>query len=112
MHRAGAVAVVSAGGARIPVPRAGVKHQLDTGSLQGRECAHDADGAGAQAGRGQVSPEGDRLITSGAHYLRMSKKDLVQTAVEFQDTRSAAMTGLSSPQGCIHEGHRDLAGRS
>ena len=31
----------------------------------------------------KVSPEGDRLITSGAHYLRMSKKDLVKAAVEF-----------------------------
>jgi type IV pilus biogenesis protein CpaD/CtpE len=31
----------------------------------------------------KVSPEGDRLITSGAHYLRMSKKDLVEAAVEF-----------------------------
>jgi hypothetical protein len=29
------------------------------------------------------APEGDRLITSGAHYLRMSKKDLVEAAVEF-----------------------------
>ena len=26
----------------------------------------------------KVSPEGDKLITSGAHYLRMSKKDLVE----------------------------------
>jgi type IV pilus biogenesis protein CpaD/CtpE len=31
----------------------------------------------------KVSPEGDKLITSGAHYLRMSKKDLVEAAVEF-----------------------------
>lgn len=31
----------------------------------------------------KVSPEGDRLITSGAHYLRMSKKDLVEAAAEF-----------------------------
>ena len=31
----------------------------------------------------KVSPEGDRLITSGAHYLRMSKKDLVEAAVAF-----------------------------
>lgn len=31
----------------------------------------------------KVSPEGDRLITSGAHYLHMSKKDLVEAAVEF-----------------------------
>lgn len=31
----------------------------------------------------KVSPEGDRLITSGAHYLRMSKKDLVEAAVQF-----------------------------
>jgi type IV pilus biogenesis protein CpaD/CtpE len=31
----------------------------------------------------KVSPEGDRLITSGAHYLRMSKKDLVEAAVVF-----------------------------
>jgi hypothetical protein len=31
----------------------------------------------------KVSPEGGKLITSGAHYLRMSKKDLVEAAVEF-----------------------------
>jgi precorrin-6B methylase 2 len=31
----------------------------------------------------KVSPEGDRLITSGADYVRMSKKDLVKAAVEF-----------------------------
>jgi hypothetical protein len=31
----------------------------------------------------KVSPEGNRLITSGAHYLRMSKKDLVEAAVVF-----------------------------
>jgi hypothetical protein len=31
----------------------------------------------------KVSPEGDRLITSGAHYLHMSKKDLVEAAVAF-----------------------------
>lgn len=31
----------------------------------------------------KVSPEGDRLITSGAHYLHVSKKDLVESAVEF-----------------------------
>ena len=31
----------------------------------------------------KVSPEGDRLITSGAHYLWMSKKDLVEAAVVF-----------------------------
>jgi hypothetical protein len=28
-------------------------------------------------------PEGDKLITSGAHYLQMSKKDLVEAAVAF-----------------------------
>jgi hypothetical protein len=31
----------------------------------------------------KVSPEGDKLISSGAHYLRMSKKDLVEAAVAF-----------------------------
>jgi hypothetical protein len=31
----------------------------------------------------KVSPEGDKLITSGAHYLHMSKKDLVESAVAF-----------------------------
>ena len=31
----------------------------------------------------KVSADGDRLITSGAHYLRMSKKDLVEAAVAF-----------------------------
>jgi hypothetical protein len=30
----------------------------------------------------KVCPEGGKLITSGAHYLRMSK-DLVEAAVEF-----------------------------
>jgi len=29
------------------------------------------------------SPEGDRLITSGAHYLLLTKKDLVEAAVVF-----------------------------
>jgi hypothetical protein len=31
----------------------------------------------------KVSPEGGRLIINGAHYLRMSKKDLFEVAVEF-----------------------------
>ena len=31
----------------------------------------------------KVSPEGYKLITSGAHYLHMSKKDLVEAAVAF-----------------------------
>jgi hypothetical protein len=31
----------------------------------------------------KVSHEGDKLITSGAHYLHMSKKDLVEAAVAF-----------------------------
>jgi hypothetical protein len=31
----------------------------------------------------KISPEGDKLITSGAHYLHMSKKDLVEAAVAF-----------------------------
>ena len=31
----------------------------------------------------KVSPEADKLITSGAHYLQMSKKDLVEAAVAF-----------------------------
>ena len=31
----------------------------------------------------KVSPDGDKLITSGAHYLHMSKKDLVEAAVAF-----------------------------
>ena len=31
----------------------------------------------------KVSPDGDRLITSGAHYLNISKKDLVEAAVAF-----------------------------
>src|SRR6202142_1431321 len=31
----------------------------------------------------KISPEGDRLITSGAHYLHMTKKDLVEAAVAF-----------------------------
>ena len=42
---------------------------------------HDDDGTRQVAVK--VSPEGDKLITSGAHYLRMSKKDLVEAAVEF-----------------------------
>jgi hypothetical protein len=29
------------------------------------------------------SPEGDKLIASGTHYLNVSKKDLVQAAVVF-----------------------------
>jgi hypothetical protein len=40
----------------------------------------------------KVSPEGDKLITSGAHYLHMSKKDLVEAAVAFYlDTRREEM---------------------
>jgi len=31
----------------------------------------------------KVSPEDDRLITSGAHYLHMTKKDLVEAPVAF-----------------------------
>ena len=31
----------------------------------------------------KVSAVGDKLITSGAHYLHMSKKDLVEAAVVF-----------------------------
>ena len=31
----------------------------------------------------KVSPAGDKLITSGANYLHMSKKDLAETAVAF-----------------------------
>ncbi|MBW8806721.1 MAG: hypothetical protein JF587_23125 [Catenulisporales bacterium] len=31
----------------------------------------------------KVSPAGDKLITSGANYLHMSKKDLVEEAVRF-----------------------------
>src|SRR5580698_4142925 len=31
----------------------------------------------------KISPEGDKLITSGAHYLHISKKDLVEAAVAF-----------------------------
>src|SRR6202521_156196 len=30
-----------------------------------------------------LSPEGDKLITNGAHHLHMSKKDLVEAAVAF-----------------------------
>jgi hypothetical protein len=44
---------------------------------------HDDDGADAPASRGQGLPEGDRLITSSTHYLRMSKKDFVEAAAEF-----------------------------
>ena len=40
----------------------------------------------------KVSPEGDRLITSGAHYLHMSKKDLVEAAVAlYLDARREEM---------------------
>jgi hypothetical protein len=31
----------------------------------------------------KASPEGDKLVTSGAHYLQMSKKDLVEAEVAF-----------------------------
>jgi len=42
----------------------------------------------------KISPEGDRLITSGAHYLHMSKKDLVEAAVAFYlDARSEVAAG-------------------
>ncbi len=40
----------------------------------------------------KVSPEGDKLITSGAHYLHMSKKDLVEAAVAlYLDARREEM---------------------
>ena len=40
----------------------------------------------------KVSPEGDRLITNGAHYLHMSKKDPMVAAVAFYlDARREAM---------------------
>jgi hypothetical protein len=44
----------------------------------------------------KISPDGDRLITSGAHYLHMSKKDLVEAAVAFYlDARREEMqTGM------------------
>ena len=38
-----------------------------------RECAHDDAGADVQQVAVKLSPEGDRLITSGARYLRMSR---------------------------------------
>ena len=46
----------------------------------------------------KVSPEGDRLITSGAHYLHMTKKDLVEAAVAFYlDARREEMqAGIAS----------------
>jgi len=40
----------------------------------------------------KVSSDGDKLITSGAHYLHMSKKDLVEAAVAFYlDSRREEM---------------------
>lgn len=47
----------------------------------------------------KVSPEGDKLITGGAHYLRMSKKDLVEAAVEFY---------LNARRDEMQEGMREL----
>jgi hypothetical protein len=49
----------------------------------------------------KVSPDGDKLITSGAHYLHMSKKDLVEAAVAFyldarRDEMPAGMRELLS----------------
>jgi hypothetical protein len=45
----------------------------------------------------KISPEGDKLITSGAHYLHMSKKDLVEAAVAFYlDARREEMQA-----GCV-----------
>ena len=46
-------------------------------------CARDRKNSEPRQVAVKVSPEGDRLITSGAHYLRMCKKDLVEAAVEF-----------------------------
>jgi len=52
-----------------------------------------------------VSPEGDRLITIGAHYLRMSKKDLVEAAVAFyldarqEETQAGILELLSELDG-------------
>jgi hypothetical protein len=45
----------------------------------------------------KVSPKGDRLITSGTHYVRTSKKDFVEAAVEFYLTaRREEMQGKLS----------------
>ena len=48
----------------------------------------------------KVSPEGDKLITSGAHYLHMSKKDLVEAAVAFylNARREYLPTGRRTPR--------------
>lgn len=49
----------------------------------------------------KISPEGVRLITSGAHYLHMSKKDLVEAAVAFYlDARREEMA-MNSTRGCL-----------
>lgn len=47
----------------------------------------------------KVSPAGDKLITSGANFLGMSKKDLVEEAVAFyldarREDMQARMQGL------------------
>ena len=53
----------------------------------------------------KVSPEGDRLITSDAYYLRMSKKDLVEAAVEFylNGRREEKQAGMRDPLGQIDD---------
>lgn len=66
---------------------------------QRKKCTPDDDGAGPQAGRGQGLSRGDRLITSGAHHLRMSKKDPVEAAVEFY---------LNARRGELQAGMREL----
>ena len=60
----------------------------------------------------KVFPEGDKLITSGAHYLRMSKKDLVEAAVEFylnarrEEMKAGMRELLSRSTGAAQPGSR------
>jgi predicted transcriptional regulator len=60
----------------------------------------------------KVSPEGDRLITSGAHYLHMTKKGLVEAAVAFylDARREERQAGMRELLGTLDAGRHDPRG--
>jgi hypothetical protein len=53
------------------------------GSFDGRDAAMTTTDHTPRQVAVKVSAEGDKLITSGANYLHMTKKDLVEAAVQF-----------------------------
>lgn len=72
-----------------------------SGSLDEREGANDDDGARAQVGRGQGLRRRRPADHSGAHYLRMSKKDLVEVYLNArrEEMQAGMRELLSQPDG-------------